>query len=128
MARGILVPRLVLEPMSPALEAQELISRPSGMSLLVPSKCFVHMTPIRSPTNPASRVLLMSCVNMEVEVQRGSEGLVAFPPVNEVLSPKVPPGFWDSTECHWGGEERDTYLHPEDLSPTLGTEAAVGGT
>ena len=65
---------------------------------------------------------------MEVEVQRGSEGLVAFPPENEVLSPTVPPGFWGSAECHWGGEERDTYLHPEDLSPTLGTEAAVGGT
>lgn len=128
MARGILLPGPVLELMSPALEAQELISRPSGMSLLVPSKCFVHMNPIRSPTNPVSRVLLMSWVNMEAEVQRGSKGLVAFLPVNEILSPKAPPGFWGSAECHWGGEERDTYLHPEDLSPTPGTEAAVGGT
>ena len=48
--------------------------------------------------------------------------------VHDVCVCVVPPGFWDSAECHWGGEERDTYLHPEDLSPTLGTEAAVGGT
>lgn len=70
----------------------------------------------------------MSWVNMEAEVKRGSEGLVAFPPVNKVLSRKAPAGFGGSAECHWGGEETDTYLHPEDLSPTPGTEAAVGGT
>lgn len=51
-------------------------------------------------------------------MQRGSKGLWPSQ-AYEILSPKAPPGFWGFAECHWGGEERDTYLHPEDLSPTL---------
>lgn len=68
------------------------------------SKCFVHVNPMRSPTNSVSWVLLTSWVNEEAEVQRGSEGLVALLPANHVLSPKAQPGRFGSAECPCGGE------------------------